>query len=78
MKSAERYEYDRIWVPGMTSLVSVAEALGVAKSVMRELNPHLVRSISPPGGLYELRVPTGAAPDAVAALMGRQNIRMAD
>lgn len=78
VKSAEPYEYDRIWVPGMTSLVSVAEALGVATSVMRELNPHLVRSVSPPGGLYEVRVPRGGAPDAVAALVGRPNIRMAD
>lgn len=78
VKSAERYEYDRVWVPGMTSLVSVAEALGVATSVIRELNPHLVRSVSPPGGLYELRVPTGGAPDVVAALVGRQKIRMAD
>ena len=73
-----RYDYDRVWVPGMTSLALAAEALGVATSAIRKLNPHVMRGVVPPGGLYEMRVPRGGAPAVVAALVGRQNTRMAD
>jgi membrane-bound lytic murein transglycosylase D len=75
---AEPYAFDRVWVPGGTRLATVARSLDVAESVLRDLNPHLVRAVTPPGGSYELRVPTGASATVVAALSRSSGRRMAD
>ena len=45
---------------------------------MRELNPHLVRGITPPGAVYGLRVPPGTTSLVVAALGNRPRPIMAD
>ena len=74
---AAPYAFDRVWVPGGTRLGSVARSLGVSVSVLRDLNPHLIRGMTPPGGSYELRVPTGSSATVVAAL-SRSSTRMAD
>jgi membrane-bound lytic murein transglycosylase D len=62
------YEFDRVWVPGGTSLASVANQIGIEGSLLRELNPHLLRGATPPGPSYALRVPVGRTEDVMAAL----------
>jgi membrane-bound lytic murein transglycosylase D len=72
------YEFDRVWVPGGTSLSTVASKVGIELSELRDLNPHLVRSVTPPGTAYGLRVPLGASPRVMAALGGGSRIYVAD
>jgi membrane-bound lytic murein transglycosylase D len=62
------YEFERIWVPGGTSLSAVAADVGIAVGRLRDLNPHLVRGVTPPGTSYALRIPVGSVEDVMAAL----------
>ena len=62
------YQFDRVWVPGGTSLDRVARALEIPASRLQDLNPHLVRGVTPPGTSYALRVPPGRTPTVVASL----------
>ena len=71
VKPAAPYEYDRVWVPGGTGLGTIAHALEVETSVVRELNPHLKLGVAPPGGSYAVRVPAGSTSLVIAALGGR-------
>lgn len=64
------YEFDRVWVPGGTSLGTVASAVDVALGIVRDLNPHLIGGVTPPGASYPLRVPVGSIHQVVAALGG--------
>jgi membrane-bound lytic murein transglycosylase D len=64
-------EYDRVWVPASTSLRWVASSAGVPVSKIRELNPHLIRGVTPPSELYPVRIPPGTAPLLVASRGGR-------
>jgi len=65
---AEPYTFDRVFVPGGTELSRIARATGLHPSVLRDLNPHLVRGVTPPGEIYGVRVPVGASRQVVAAL----------
>jgi membrane-bound lytic murein transglycosylase D len=67
---ARPYEFDRVFVPGGTSLSVVARAVGADVALVRDLNPHLIRGVTPPGGSYALRVPVGSTHQVVAALGG--------
>jgi membrane-bound lytic murein transglycosylase D len=52
--------HDEVQVPGGTRLEAVAEAVGVTENEVKRLNPHLVRSMTPPGKKpYPVRVPEG-------------------
>jgi membrane-bound lytic murein transglycosylase D len=62
------YLFDRVLLPGGTSLVSVADALGLPHSLIRQMNPHLIRGVTPPGRSYLVRVPQGESTRLVAAL----------
>jgi len=73
--SGEPYHYDRVFVPGGTSLLAVSRTLGVTSLELRELNPHLLRGVTPPGVSYPIRVPVGESPRVVASLTGRDRIR---
>ena len=64
------YAFDRVWVPGGTPLRVVARALEVPTRELRQLNPHLVRGVTPPGGTYGLRVPPGGTATVVASIGG--------
>jgi membrane-bound lytic murein transglycosylase D len=66
----EPYRFDNVFVPGGTSLRSVASALDVPARELRLLNPHLVRGVTPPGEMYAVRVPVGGVPAVVEALAG--------
>jgi len=67
---ADPYVYDLMWAPGGTSLADIGETMGLSANGMRELNPHLIRGVTPPGSVYPLRVPVGQAFQAMAALAG--------
>jgi len=65
---SEPYAFERVWVPGGTSLERIAGALELPVSRLRHLNPHLIRGVTPPGTSYGVRVPPGQAPLVVASL----------
>lgn len=66
--SIEPYRYESVFVPGNTTLPSVARALDVDVKVIRDLNPHLIRGATPPGEIYGVRVPEGGSRQVVDAL----------
>lgn len=68
------YEFDRVWVPGGTSLLTVARSLGLSSTRMRELNPHLLMGVTPPGSSFPVRVPKGSS-DALISKMGGKPTR---
>ena len=72
------YRYDRVFVPGGTSLRAVARILGIDVRVMRSLNPHLIQGVTPPNETYPVRVPVGTAGKVVAVLGKGRVIRRAD
>ncbi len=63
--------FDRVWVPGGTTLRTVAKAVDAPLQRIRQLNPHLVRGVTPPGEPYGIRVPPGRTPMVVASLGSR-------
>lgn len=60
-------EFDRVWVPSGTTLRWVARSVGSSVEEMRDLNPHLIRGVTPPDGLFPVRVPPGTSTKLVAA-----------
>jgi membrane-bound lytic murein transglycosylase D len=69
--SADPYRYERVFVPGGTSLARVAWILGVEARALHALNRHLVQGATPPGETYPLRVPPGLSDRVVSALRPR-------
>jgi len=59
--------YDEVTVPDATTLDVVAEAAGVTEDEIRELNPQLVRGVTPRGRETVLRVPPGRGEAFTAA-----------
>jgi membrane-bound lytic murein transglycosylase D len=55
------YAYDSVRVAGSTPLAAVALACSVPISQVTELNPHLLRGMTPPRDSYLVRVPVGSA-----------------
>jgi len=68
-------EYDRVFVPGSTSLLTVSRSLGTPAAILRDLNPHLVRGVTPPGISYPIRVPVGHSPTVLASMPAPQRSR---
>jgi membrane-bound lytic murein transglycosylase D len=60
--------FDRVDVGGGISLAAVARAAGVDAAAIRDLNPHLVRGMTPPGRGLEVRVPAGRRAAVLANL----------
>ena len=63
--------YDSVPVPAATPLAAVAKAAGVSLAEIIDLNPQMLRGMTPPASSYTLRVPVGRADlfaDALAAL----------
>ena len=61
------YLFELVLVPGGTALAQVAGAAGVPNSLMRDLNPHMIRGTTPPDGSFLVRVPLGTSGQVVAA-----------
>src|SRR5690606_13931709 len=57
----EPLRYEVVRVRGGTSFEEVAEAAGVEHEEIRDLNPHLIRGMTPPGQEWAIRIPEGTA-----------------
>jgi len=66
--AASPYAFEEVYVPGGTRLSAVADALDAPLQALRDLNPHLVREVTPPDEMYALRVPPGGGAAVVASL----------
>ena len=55
------FAYDSVKVAGGSPLAAIAKAAGTSVTVIRELNPHFLRGMTPPGDRMQLRIPVGAA-----------------
>ena len=55
------YSFDTVTVPASTPLAAVARASGSSLSSIVELNPHVLRGVTPPKVRFTVRVPTGAS-----------------
>ncbi|TVP77355.1 MAG: hypothetical protein EA352_03825 [Gemmatimonadales bacterium] len=64
------YLFDRVLVPGGTALAEVAKAIDVSPSLLRDMNPHLIRGQTPPDRSFPVRVPVGESHRVVASLPG--------
>ena len=76
--STERYDFELVFVPSGTSLLRVASALEIDVGILRNLNPHLVRGVTPPSEVYGVRVPVGGSQRVVASLAKGPDTRRAD
>ncbi|HEU4565133.1 MAG TPA: LysM peptidoglycan-binding domain-containing protein [Gemmatimonadaceae bacterium] len=55
------FEYDTVRVGASTPLAAVAKAANATLGEVKELNPHVLRGVTPPGGSFVVRVPVGKA-----------------
>ena len=55
------FVYDSVMVPAATPLAAVAAASHCSVAVLKELNPQILRGMTPPRVSYRLRVPVGSA-----------------
>ena len=79
VRPVDPYEYDFVWSPGGVDLADVAHTLGIAAEQMYDLNPQLIRNMTPPGEIYALRIPMGTATQVLASLASpNQRTRLAD
>jgi len=53
--------YDSVYVPASTPLTAIATASESPLDSIRELNPHVLRGVTPPGVRFLARVPVGHA-----------------
>jgi membrane-bound lytic murein transglycosylase D len=63
---------ERVEVPAGTSLDVVAAAVAMESRALKELNPHLLRAVTPPGSPYPVVIPEGRAPLLLANLARAQ------
>ncbi|MEO5511322.1 MAG: lytic transglycosylase domain-containing protein [Longimicrobiales bacterium] len=63
-------QYEEVTVPGGTKLSDVAIGAGVSAEEVNDLNPHLIKKMTPPGGSYKVRVPVGRSDQVIAAISG--------
>jgi membrane-bound lytic murein transglycosylase D len=59
--AVEPFPLDSVVLSGGTGLDLVARLADVSLETMRDLNPHLLRLVTPPGERYPVRVPAGTA-----------------
>jgi membrane-bound lytic murein transglycosylase D len=60
--------YDSVRVGPVTALAAVAHAADTSVDAIRDLNPHILRGVTPPRDSFFVRVPTGRADSAATAL----------
>jgi membrane-bound lytic murein transglycosylase D len=56
----EPFAYDSVKVPASTPLLVIAKAAGSTVPEIRDLNPHLLRGMTPPRTSYMVRIPPGS------------------
>jgi peptidoglycan lytic transglycosylase D len=74
---AEPIAVETVRVPGRTDLRRLAASSGVPFETLRALNRVLVRSVTPPGRTWELRVPEGSLGAVQTALVPRRQAPVA-
>ena len=57
----EPFAYDSVRVPASTPLLAVAKAANSSIAEIRDLNPHLLRGMTPPRTRFSIRIPQGSA-----------------
>ncbi len=62
------FSYDSVQVPGSTPVAAIARAAGATPAAILDLNPQLLRGMTPPREAYLVRVPMGAGEGFRAAL----------
>ncbi len=75
----EPFPLDSVMVDGNVGLDLIAELADTTLDAIRDLNPHLLRGITPPGQRYPVRVPMGSAEriaTAYAAVPPSERVRM--
>ena len=55
------FAYDSVYVPASTPLAAIAKASASPLDSIRELNPQILRGVTPPGTRFLARVPVGHA-----------------
>jgi membrane-bound lytic murein transglycosylase D len=63
----EPFPLDSVMVQGGTGLDLIATLADTSLEAIRDLNPHLLRGITPPGGRYAVRLPAGSMAKVTAA-----------
>ena len=53
------FAFDTVRVPGATPLAAIARASGATLEQIRELNPQVLRGMTPPRDSYRVRIPPG-------------------
>ena len=61
LRTLPPFAYDSVFVPASTPLAAIAKASGAPLDSIRELNPQLLRGVTPPGTRFLARVPVGCA-----------------
>jgi membrane-bound lytic murein transglycosylase D len=59
--SVAPFAFDSVRVAGAVPIAAVGAATGTTLAAMRELNPHVLRGMTPPGDSMWVRVPVGAS-----------------
>lgn len=67
VEPVEPFPLDSVVVEGGTGLDKIARLAGVELDVIRALNPHILRAVTPPGEKYPVRLPAGTAAAVAAA-----------
>ena len=67
LRSKPAYAYDSVVVRGSTPLAAIARAAGAPGAAIVELNPHLLRGMTPPRESTTVRLPVGLATGFSAA-----------
>lgn len=62
------FAYDSVKVPAATPLAAIAKAAETTVAGIRDLNPHLLRGMTPPRASFLVRVPPGSAAHFDSAL----------
>jgi membrane-bound lytic murein transglycosylase D len=55
------FAYDSVRVGPQTPLAAIATAARTTVAVIQDLNPHILRGMTPPGGPFQVRIPPGSA-----------------
>lgn len=55
------YDYETFTVPDATNLSALARCADISVDSLRALNPELIRTCTPPGQAYKLKVPKGTS-----------------
>jgi membrane-bound lytic murein transglycosylase D len=61
LRTVPPFAYDSVSVPASTPLAAIAAASGAPLDSIRELNPQILRGVTPPGTRFLARVPVGHA-----------------